>query len=851
LATETLRWASELSEVDAGELPGDRPRSPRSTQPGRRHSFALSPELSERLESLARGQGHSQFAVALALFGALLYRFAGLRELLVGVPVAQRFAPSLTQAAGCLINFAPLRLRVDGQLKLRALVQQTAGEVGRLLQRQRVPFQRVAKQLSEPGQASAANPRIGFSHEAGWPALQLAGLDLIRLQPELTHAKLDLFLRLENSRDGWRGTFEYDADLFDPQTIVTLATRYVTLLEKLVEAPDSRVMDLPWLGVEEQRALLAATRGRALPGAKLLSALLAARLRSEPDLVAVSDGVRALTYADLARQAEAVGVALREAGVQRGECVVLYLESCTDWPVAVFGAWRAGAAIVPIDADQPRARQTHMFAIAQARVALSHARHCADLASFGVLAIAIDRAVSRSAANQTRASPDDWELRPDDLAFGIFTSGSTGLPKLALGNHGGLANKALAQLATFRLEPGVRVLQFASPAFDAALSELVLALSAGGTLWIPAREARYNGEALAAVMRRERIEVAMLTPSVVATLPRVELPELRLLLVVGERCPAELVDHWGVGRDVYNLYGPTETTIWATSEYCQANTGEPTIGRAIPNVWVYVLDRDLNLLGAGQTGEICIGGAAVGSGYKHASDSDRVRFLPDPYIKATDARIYRTGDRGHFLPDGRLVFVGRDDDQVKLFGRRIALGEIESALRHLEGVQEAVVVVHEQGTPRARLSAFVRTQSDDLSSTELRSRLRMVLPSPMIPSSIAIVEDWPRLISGKIDRKALALRAPLHVVSGALTSAAERAIAAAFSRVLGIDPESIGPDDDFFGLGGRSLDVVSLAEELDRVGVSLSVVELLQAIRVSELATLIEPDTSRMDVVEP
>jgi aryl carrier-like protein len=179
------------------------------------------------------------------------------------------------------------------------------------------------------------------------------------------------------------------------------------------------------------------------------------------------------------------------------------------------------------------------------------------------------------------------------------------------------------------------------------------------------------------------------------------------------------------------------------------------------------------------------------------------------------------------------------------------LGEIESALRHLEGVQEAAVVVHEQGTPRARLSAFVRTQSDDISSTELRSRLRAVLPSPLIPTSIAIVKDWPRLISGKIDRKSLALRAPLHVVSGALTGAAEQAIAAAFSRVLGIDPETIGPDDDFFGLGGRSLDIVSLAEELDRVGVSLSVVELLQASRVSELATLIEPDTSSIDVLDP
>ena len=264
LASEALGWARELSEVvEASELPADRPRSPRSARPGRRHAFVLSAEALSDATGRVRATTKATPSppVTLALFGALLYRFSGLRDLLVGVPVAQRFAPSLTQAAGCLINFAPLRLRLDGQLKLRALVQHTAAEVGRLLQRQRVPFQRVAKQLSEPGQESAANPRIGFSHEAGWPALQ-AQLDfeLVRLQPGLRHAKLDLFLRLESTQHGWRGTFEYDADLFDPQTIVTLATRYVGLLERLVEAPDSRLMDLPWLGVEERRALLLTLR---------------------------------------------------------------------------------------------------------------------------------------------------------------------------------------------------------------------------------------------------------------------------------------------------------------------------------------------------------------------------------------------------------------------------------------------------------------------------------------------------------------------------------------------------------------------------------------------------------------
>jgi amino acid adenylation domain-containing protein len=854
LAAEATRWANELSDVDETELPGDHPRSPQAAQRGRRHEFALPAELSERLENFAQRAGQSRFVVTLAAFGALLYRYAGLQDVLVGVPVAQRFAPSLTQAAGCLINFAPVRLRLSGALSADALLHSAGDEVARLLNRQRIPYQWVARLLSDPRQANAANPRVGFSHENALPALELPGLELTRLQPELTHAKLELFLRLESSPNGLRGVFEYDADLFEDLTIRSLAERFARLLDTLIATPAILVKALPWLGAAEQRALLAATRGPSLPGAVPMSSLLARRLRPGTDLLAVTDGARELSYAELDARARTLERALRAAGVTRGECVVIYLEACLEWPIAVFGCWRAGAVMVPIDANQPRGRQAHMFAAAQARVAISHARHASEVSSFGLQPLAIDDAqlvaadADAAALSSDAASHAAWDLRADDLAYGIFTSGSTGVPKLALANHGGLANKALAQLATFRLAEGTRVLQFASPAFDAALSELILAMSAGASLWVPPREARYSGEALATFMQRAQIEVAMLTPSVVASLHQLELPALRLLLIIGERCAGELVDRWGPGRHVYNLYGPTETTIWATGEHCQPNSGDPNIGRAIPNAWVYILDSDLNLLGPGQIGEICIGGAGVGPGYKYASEIDRARFVADPYAGDENARIYRSGDRGRCLPDGRLEFLGRNDDQVKLSGRRIALGEIESALRHLEGVEEAVVVVHEQGTPRARLSAFVQTRIDDISSIELRNRLRSTLPNHMIPTSLAIIEQWPRLISGKIDRKELASRPLQRALSGSLSIAAEQAVAEAFGRVLGLDPASIGPDDDFFALGGRSLDVVMLAEELARVGVMVSVAELLQAGRVSELATLAESDTCHSPV---
>jgi amino acid adenylation domain-containing protein len=804
----------------------------------------LSPERLDRLGAFARRQQQSRFVIALTAFSALLYRFSGARDLLIGVPIAQRFSPLLANAVGCLINFAPIHVRIDGTLPLAALLQRVGDEVARALDRQHVPFQLVAKRLSDDDQSSTANPCVGFTYEAEAATLQLQGVIAEPLQLALRSTKLELFLRIESSTGRLRVTFEYGADLFAPDTIATLARRYERCLTELIEAPSTRIMDLTWLLAAERQQALDYARGPTLAHGRLCPALLAARADVSKHVIAVTDGERELSYEGLETAANALAASLRDQRVQRGECVVVYLESCVDWPVAVLAIWKVGAAIVPIDAEQPHARQAHMFETARARVAITHRARAAELAAFKLHAIAIDDP-------RPSAAPADAPVSAHDLAYGIFTSGSTGLPKLALANHGGLANKVMAQLATFRIQPATRVLQFASPAFDAALSELLLALSAGGTLLIPPRPVRHSGELLAHLLRRERIEVAMLTPSVLGTIAFTELPALRLLLLVGEQCRAELVDTWAAGREVYNLYGPTETTIWATSERCQPESGDPSIGRPIPNTWVYILDDDLNLLAPGQVGEICIGGAGVGPGYRNASELDQARFVPDRYCGDADARMYRTGDRGRYLSDGRIAFLGRNDDQVKLFGRRIELGEIETALRRLPDIEDAVVVVHAPGSAQPRLSAFVQCANASLSAMDIREALRAFLPSQMLPTSISVVSAWPRLLSGKVDRKQLASRPLSRVTSGAVTTPAQRRIAEVFAKVLGISPTAVGLFDDFFVLGGHSLSVVTLAEELALSGLRVAVTDLMRGARVADLAAQLGDDVAPDTMLEP
>jgi amino acid adenylation domain-containing protein len=849
LAREADAWAAELCAApEAAALPTDWPRAGHYSHRAGQLVVELSPELLDRLGGFARHQRQSRFVIALTAFSALLYRFSGARDLLIGVPIAQRFSPLLANAVGCLINFAPIHVRVDGAMPLAALLQRVGDEVARALDRQHVPFQLAAKRLSEEDRSSAANPCVGFTYEAESAALQLQGVTAQPLQLALDSTKLELFLRIESSSGRLRLSFEYGADLFASDTIATLARRYERCLAELIEAPSTRVMDMAWLLADERQAALHCARGQTLAQGRLCPALLAARVDISAQVIAVTDGERALSYEGLEAAASALAASLRGQGVRRGECVVVYLESCVDWPVAVLAIWKVGAAIVPIDAEQPHARQAHMFETARARVAITHRARAAELGAFNLRAIAIDDPRPTVAAA-------DVSVGPSDLAYGIFTSGSTGLPKLALANHGGLANKVMAQLETFRIHPAARVLQFASPAFDAALSELLLAFSAGATLFVPPRPVRHSGELLADLLRRERIEVAMLTPSVLGTMPFTDLPALRLLLLVGEPCRAELVDTWATGRELYNLYGPTEATIWATSERCQSECGDPSIGRPIPNTWVYILDDDLNLLAPGQIGEICIGGAGVGPGYLHASERDQARFVHDRYCGDTVARMYLTGDRGRYLPDGRIAFLGRKDDQVKLFGRRIELGEIETALRRLPDIEDAVVVVHESGSAQARLSAFVQTGGASVSAMGIREALREFLPSYMLPTSISVVTAWPRLLSGKADRKQLALRPLSRVTSGAVTTPAQRRIADVFAKVLGISPTAVGLFDDFFVLGGHSLSVVTLAEELAMGGLRVSVADLMRGARVVDLAAQLDgdvvPDTTLEPAIEP
>jgi len=442
----------------------------------------------------------------------------------------------------------------------------------------------------------------------------------------------------------------------------------------------------------------------------------------------------------------------------------------------------------------------------------------------------------------------------------IYTSGSTGRPKGVLVPHRGMANLAAAQSAIFQAAPGDTVLQMASPAFDAAVAELVTALCLGGRLCLAGRDALLPGPGLLDLLTSRGVTHATITPSVLVELPDPaagDLPQLRTLVVAGEACPAGLVARWSPGRRLVNAYGPTEVTIWATGEICLPEGGAPAIGRPIPHVGVHVVDEALHPVPLGVPGELCIGGVGVARGYLGLPERTAERFVPDPYASTAGSRLYRTGDLGRYRADGRIDFLGRIDQQVKVRGVRIEPGEVESALRSHPAVRDAAVVAQEDGRGGRRLAAWVvASGTAPLPGTaELRRFLAAALPEPMIPAAISILDALPLTPNGKLDRLALARQVPEQLRAGermAPRDELELALFALWEEVLG--DRSLGVTDDFFQAGGHSLLAVRLMARIrERLGRELPLAALFAGASVERLAALLRqsgPPPRREPLVE-
>ncbi len=816
LEPHLAHWREELAGAPAVlELPADRQRPSAPTYRGGWDRLPL-PGVAGALDDLGRREGASRFMTLLAAFQALLHRISGQDDLLVGSPVANRTRPEIEGLVGFFVNLLPLRARFSGELTFRGLLGQVRDACLRAYEHQDAPFEKiveaagVARDLSRAPLVQALfllqNPPLDNVH--------LPGLTLTAREVHAGVARYDLsvFAAFAGESGGELSAgLEYASDLFEAATARRLLGWFGALAAAAVSDPDRRLDDLPLLAPAERHQLLAewTDAGPSVEGETVLD-LFDGWVERTPGALAVVSDEGNLTYRELSRRAGRLARHLRRLGAGPESVIALQMERSPELVTCALGVLQAGAAYLPLDPAYPAERLDWMVEDSGAKLRLTAIPEAED-------------------GGEPRTRPE-----PGSLAYVIYTSGSTGRPKGVMVTHRGLPSMAADQERVLDVRPGDRVLQFASPSFDASVWELWQALAHGATLVLGRREELLPGPGLADLLRRHAVTHATLPPSALAVMPEVDLPDLRTLCVAGEACPPELARRWMRGRRFLNAYGPTEGTVCAA-------VGGPS-GDRLPIGWpfagfrLYVVDARLVPVPIGVPGELCFGGPGLARGYLGRPDLTAERFVPDPFGDPGE-RLYRTGDLVRRLPDGQLDYLGRIDHQVKIRGVRVELGEIEAALLRHPAVADARVIVTGD-----RLAAFAVAPGAD--PAELRSFLRRGLPETMVPSIVHLLESLPLTPNGKVDVARLAREAVAEKPASSPSPLAgvEAVIAGAWRDVLRI--ESVGREESFFDLGGHSLLLpklhAKLKEALGERGDGITIVDLFQHATVTALAAHLE-----------
>ncbi|HEU4885877.1 MAG TPA: amino acid adenylation domain-containing protein, partial [Longimicrobium sp.] len=787
----------------------------------------LSPAATERLEEVARRHGVTLNTVLQGAWGLLLSRYSGDDDVLFGTTVSGR-PPALEgveEMIGLFINTLPVRMRVPEDARLGAWLGdlQRAGAESReyeyspLVQVQGwsdvprgVPlfdihyiFENYPVESAGTGGAETGL-RITGSRGIEWNtyALSLMGVPGKELQLNL----------------------RYDTARFSGETVERMLGQLQRVLEQIAERGDARLSELEILGAGE-RALVVDTwnaTSAPFPDRVCLHDLIEARARRAPDSPAVDFGGRTLTYGQLDRSANRLAHVLRERGVGPEVRVGLYFEPSPEMIVALVAVLKAGGAYLPLDTGSPTERLAWLLSNADARLVLTHAEMESALPADGPPAL---RVSADGFADRPETAPESG-VTEQNLAYVIYTSGSTGRPKGVLVEHRGVCNSTTAFIGVYGIRPESRVLLFAPLHFDASVLDVFTALCSGATLVVAPRDAMLPGEGLVELLRAERITHLKITPSALAVTPPADLPELEAVMVGGESCSAELVARWAPGRRFFNGYGATEHSVRFTALRCEPSPFPPAVGRPIANTRLYVLDAQLRPVPVGVPGEVYMAGVGTTRGYLNRPGLSAERFVPDPFWGVAGARMYRSGDRGRWLPDGTLEFVGRVDFQVKVRGFRIEPGEVEAALLEHPSLLDAVVVARGGVSEERMLAAYVVAHDgvDAPAAAELRAFLKQRLPEYMVPGAFVSMDALPLTSNGKVDRRAL----PEPQTADAAESFAaprtpmEEILAGIFAEVL--RKERVGRDDDFFVLGGHSLiatRLISRVRESFRVEVPL------------------------------
>ena len=839
LARQARYWKARLAgSTPLLELPSDHVRPAEPSFDGGVFSVPLGADLVERLKRLAQREETTIFTVLLAAFNVLLFRYTHQEDVCIGVSVAGRRHLEIEALIGLFVNMLVIRTDMAGNPKFTDLLAQVRDASLDAHANQDLPFEKIVEEL-HPKRSLTYNPLFQVMMTALQEPLHERRFGTLKATPYIVGAStsvFDLAAFVIEAADGtvwWR--LQYSTALFDAARIGRMIGHYKTLLNGILQYPERRIGDLPLLTPEELDQFSAWNRTSAEYPKSCVHDLIAGQSVRSPNRIAAVFGETQLTYGELHCHGQRIAAALRSRGASSGSRVAICLERSIGMIEGVLGVLYAGAVYVPLDPTWPAERLSFMMEDAGATLLLTQ-RKLADRIPWNASQrILIEEALATS-PGVAGLVPQD----PESLAYVIFTSGSTGTPKGVCVSHRALVNL----LTSMQREPGLeahdRLLAVTNLCFDISALELFLPLITGAQLVIASRETVVDGSRLLESLRHHAITVMQATPStwrllIGAGWNRTD-RELKVLCG-GEALPVELARELSERSDsVWNLYGPTETTIWSSLSRVKGD-GPITIGRPVRNTQFYVLDCRMRRVPVGVSGELYIGGSGLASGYLNRPELTNEKFVPNPFDPC-GGRLYRTGDEVRHRADGEIEYLGRMDLQVKIRGFRIELGEIESAAVKQPGIKQAVAIVREDTPSDRRLVCYVVPEREaSIRSTELRTALQAKLPDFMIPA-IVVLDSLPLTARGKIDLARLPAQAEERIAGGEPRDNVERRLLAIWKQVLRLD--GIRITDNFFDLGGHSLLAMELLARIEKVfGRRLPVAAVFKAQTVDQMASAI------------
>ncbi len=842
-------WEENLKgELPVLDLPTDKPRPAVQTFNGLSKTLLINDKLTEKVKKLSKQTNSTLFVTLLSAFKVLLSKYSGQTDIIVGTPTTGRSVGEFENIVGYFVNPVAIRTLLKPTYSFKQIVAEVQKSSINAIDHQDYPFNLIVEKI-QPERNVSISPifqvmfvfqKAQLLDEQGLTDLaigdesltmKLGGLPLESVKIEDNKAPFEITFIMAQTAKGLGITVTYNSDLFSSNTIDRMLNHYKTILNKVCDNINITLNEIDLLSDEDKEIILKNWNDTSVPKLKFDSIIewFEHQVEINPGKIALTFGGKNLTYFELNQKANHLAHYLIKKGVKKDQLIGICMERSFEMIISLLAIMKAGSAYVPIDCEYPLDRINYIVNDSEVTYLITKKKNKEKLALPDETLILLD--VEKSEIDNESDINPNIKLSKNNLAYSIYTSGSTGKPKGALITHGNIINLTYTQIQKFEINTESRILQFASFSFDASVSEIFTALLSGAELHLVKSEDLLSASSLINILRSEKITTCTLPPSLLKALPAEQIDNLKVLISAGEECTPEIYSKWGNNRTFINAYGPTETTICAS--VCKVNNSyaqKIPIGKPIDNVQIYILDENLNVVPVGIRGEIYISGEGVARGYKNRPDLTAEKFLPNPFSGLSGSRMYRTGDMGKYLPDGKIVFLGRMDHQIKFRGFRIELSEIEYQLMKHPSIKQTYVEARKSKNGEHKLVAYyVTIQGSNGIDIELKTFLKKYLPEYMVPSYYINLKEIPINSNGKVSKKALPdpflIKRPGELISPATHT--EKVLASIWSEVLGI--ENIGLDDNFFELGGHSLNVIQIQTKIkEKFNKELSVVELFK-----------------------